>query len=84
MIIGAANNQLTHPGLAQKLYEKGMLYARFLVNSGGMIAVTHEYETERKPKEEQIEKTLQNIVTILAEMIKESSERKFCICSISR
>lgn len=43
VICGAANNQLAHPGIADRLAERGILYAPdFVVNSGGVIQVADE------------------------------------------
>jgi valine dehydrogenase (NAD+) len=43
-ICGGANNQLAEPGLADRLAERGVLFAPdFLVNAGGVIAVGEEY-----------------------------------------
>ena len=80
MIVGAANNQLVDPQFAEILHEKGILYAPdFLVNSGGMIAATVEYETRRNPKEDQIMKIMQTIPRILTEIIKVSQKQKISL-----
>jgi valine dehydrogenase (NAD+) len=43
LVCGAANNQLAHPGVAQVLADRGILYAPdFVVNSGGVIQVADE------------------------------------------
>jgi valine dehydrogenase (NAD+) len=43
-VCGGANNQLASPDLAERLAERGVLYAPdFLVNAGGVIAVGEEY-----------------------------------------
>jgi valine dehydrogenase (NAD+) len=51
VVCGAANNQLAHPGVAQVLDDRGILYAPdFLVNSGGVIQVADElngYDPDR-------------------------------------
>lgn len=51
VVCGAANNQLAHPGVAQDLHERGVLYAPdYLVNAGGVIHVgdeLHGYDAER-------------------------------------
>ncbi len=45
VICGAANNQLAHPGLADTLESRKILYAPdFCVNSGGLIQVADELE----------------------------------------
>jgi valine dehydrogenase (NAD+) len=51
LVCGGANNQLAHPGVAQVLADRGILYAPdFLVNSGGVIQVADElngYDPDR-------------------------------------
>ncbi|HZE40783.1 MAG TPA: Glu/Leu/Phe/Val dehydrogenase [Stackebrandtia sp.] len=43
VVVGAANNQLAHPGVEKLLAERGILYAPdYLVNSGGVIQVADE------------------------------------------
>ncbi|SFK38323.1 Leu/Phe/Val dehydrogenase [Geodermatophilus ruber] len=43
IICGGANNQLAHPGIAEQLVRRGMLYAPdYLVNAGGVIQVEDE------------------------------------------
>jgi valine dehydrogenase (NAD+) len=43
VVCGAANNQLTHDGVADLLVERGVLYCPdYLVNSGGVIQVADE------------------------------------------
>jgi len=43
VVCGGANNQLAHPGVAQVLADRDVLYAPdFLVNSGGVIQVADE------------------------------------------
>ena len=42
-IVGAANNQLLHESHAEKLKQKGILYAPdYIVNGGGLIQVADE------------------------------------------
>ena len=51
IVCGAANNQLSHPGVAAMLADRGVLYAPdFVVNAGGVIQVADElrgYSAER-------------------------------------
>jgi len=51
IVCGAANNQLAHPGIAEALRKRGVLYAPdYLVNAGGVIHVAdelHGYDAER-------------------------------------
>jgi valine dehydrogenase (NAD+) len=45
IVVGAANNQLAHPGIEKLLADRGILYAPdYLVNSGGVIQVADEIE----------------------------------------
>jgi valine dehydrogenase (NAD+) len=45
VIVGAANNQLAHPGIDRALADRGILYAPdYLVNAGGVIQVADEIE----------------------------------------
>ena len=51
VVVGAANNQLAHPGIEKLLADRGILYAPdYLVNSGGVIQVAdeiHGFDFER-------------------------------------
>jgi valine dehydrogenase (NAD+) len=43
LVVGAANNQLAHPGIEKVLQERGILYAPdYVVNAGGVIQVADE------------------------------------------
>jgi len=43
VVVGAANNQLAHPGVEKLLAERGILYAPdYVVNAGGVIQVADE------------------------------------------
>lgn len=45
IVCGAANNQLSHPGVEKQLEDRGILYAPdYCVNSGGLIQVADELE----------------------------------------
>ncbi|WP_232524966.1 Leu/Phe/Val dehydrogenase [Nocardioides mangrovicus] len=45
VVCGAANNQLAHAGVAQRLAERGILYAPdYCVNAGGLIQVADELD----------------------------------------
>ncbi|WP_267434206.1 Glu/Leu/Phe/Val dehydrogenase dimerization domain-containing protein [Sphingomonas sp. GM_Shp_1] len=51
VVCGAANNQLVDDDMAQRLAERGVLYAPdFLVNAGGIVNVAGEYLSWRKPE----------------------------------
>lgn len=70
VVIGSANSQLSDPQLGSVLYRRGILYAPdYVVNAGGLIAVTDEYEhgghdAERvKRKVDAIGQTLRHILT---------------------
>ncbi len=44
IVCGAANNQLTHEGLAERLAERGIIYAPdFIANAGGLVNVYREH-----------------------------------------
>jgi len=43
VVCGGANNQLAHPGVGQRLHERGIVYAPdYCVNAGGLIQVAAE------------------------------------------
>lgn len=45
IVVGAANNQLAHPGIEKLLADRGVLYAPdYVVNAGGVIQVADEIE----------------------------------------
>ncbi|MFC6018890.1 Glu/Leu/Phe/Val dehydrogenase [Plantactinospora solaniradicis] len=45
VVVGAANNQLAHPGIEKVLADRGILYAPdYVVNAGGVIQVADEIE----------------------------------------
>jgi valine dehydrogenase (NAD+) len=45
IVAGAANNQLSHPGIDKMLADRGILYAPdYLVNAGGVIQVADEID----------------------------------------
>jgi valine dehydrogenase (NAD+) len=44
MVVGAANNQLSSPEIADRLQERGILYVPdFVGNAGGVINIAHEH-----------------------------------------
>jgi valine dehydrogenase (NAD+) len=51
IVCGAANNQLSHPGVEKQLADRGILYAPdYVVNAGGLIQVAdelHGFDFER-------------------------------------
>ena len=71
VVCGGANNQLETPEDAQRLHERGILYAPdFLVNAGGLINVADElhpggYSTERaRRRVETIPEMLTRIIAV--------------------
>jgi glutamate dehydrogenase/leucine dehydrogenase len=45
IVCGAANNQLSHDGLADDLAARGILYAPdYIVNAGGLINISVEFD----------------------------------------
>jgi leucine dehydrogenase len=66
VIAGAANNQLTHDGVAALLHDRGVLWAPdFIANAGGLIAVSDElygFSSER------VERRIDAIADTLAEV----------------
>jgi valine dehydrogenase (NAD+) len=71
VICGAANNQLAHDGLDNRLLERGILYCPdFVVNSGGVIQVAdelHGFDFERaKAKTTQIYDTTIEVLELAA------------------
>ncbi|MGI5146725.1 Glu/Leu/Phe/Val family dehydrogenase [Plantactinospora sp. CA-294935] len=45
VVVGAANNQLAHPGIEKLLADRGVLYAPdYVVNAGGVIQVADEID----------------------------------------
>lgn len=73
IIIGAANCQLESDELAVDLFEKNILYAPdYVVNSGGVIAVIHEYRTP-EIQEEHVYPQVFDIRNTLKTIIADSS-----------
>jgi valine dehydrogenase (NAD+) len=71
VICGAANNQLAHDGLDNRLHDRGVLYCPdFVVNSGGVIQVADEldgFDFERaKSKTAQIYDTTLEVLELAA------------------
>jgi valine dehydrogenase (NAD+) len=74
MICGGANNQLAHPGIAERLVELDVLYLPdFMVNAGGVIQVAderHGFDFERARK-----RTAQIFETTLAVLSEAATEQ---------
>jgi glutamate dehydrogenase/leucine dehydrogenase len=66
-VVGAANNQLASPDMAERLSDRGVLYVPdFVVNAGGIINIAHEYlgydEKRARAHVEEIYDTTLNIL----------------------
>jgi len=74
LVVGAANNQLEGPQDADRLRERGILYAPdFIVNAGGAMAFTLVYAGERSQAE--LERRVSQIGGTLSEVLAEADER---------
>lgn len=74
-IVGSANNQLESEDVGQKLHDAGILYAPdYLVNAGGLISVTDEYENETAD-DIRIKKKVSAISATFKAIIEESKEK---------
>ena len=68
-IVGAANNQLEDPMIAEWLLKNKIVYSPdYLVNSGGVIAIASEINNT----ENSLEKQLKEIASRLKQVIQES------------
>ena len=69
IIVGGANNQLASDSIADKLYERGILYTPdYIANSGGLIAVYDEYEHPNDYVESRVATKVAHIRTSLEEI----------------
>ncbi len=86
IIAGAANNQLEHEGVGEKLSSLGILYAPdYIINAGGLIAVAQEYELMQRGEEfreqrirreiEKIGERLMKIFRLSEEILNSSGKR---------
>lgn len=74
MVVGAANNQLEGPEDADRLRDRGILYAPdFIVNAGGAMAFTLVYAGERS--HEELERRVSEIGATLTDVLEEADER---------
>jgi leucine dehydrogenase len=74
IVAGSANNQLDAPEDAERLAERGILYAPdYVVNAGGAMAFTLVYAGERRVEE--LERRVSEIGNTLDEIFTESTER---------
>jgi leucine dehydrogenase len=75
-IVGAANNQIENYEVAQKLQDRGIIYAPdYAINLGGLTLVYYEYELrigkqtdQETAKKIAIEKTKENVIKNLNEI----------------
>jgi leucine dehydrogenase len=66
VIAGAANNQLSHDGVAALLHDRGVLWAPdFIANAGGLIAVSDELDGFSSAR---VERRIGTIADTLAEV----------------
>ena len=72
-IVGAANNQLDKPETAIWLKENNIFYAPdYLVNSGGVIAISCEINNSEDTLDEQLNKISDKVLSLLKESKKSS------------
>lgn len=72
IIVGSANNQLSGLNIGQQLYEKSILYCPdYIVNSGGLIAVTDEY-VYKNIDDKRLNSKVNKISSILKKVFNES------------
>lgn len=65
-IVGSANNQLEHPRLAERLAQRGILYAPdYLANAGGLIQVADELYG---PNPERVREKVRRIAVTLVDI----------------
>ncbi len=75
IILGGANNQLAAEKIGVELYSKGILYAPdYVINAGGLISVTDEYENPVFNKQ-RLEKKVKKIAETLKEIITVSKKQ---------
>ncbi len=83
-VVGAANNQVENDQVAQRLHERGIIYAPdYTINLGGLTLVYYEYEYRmgRIPSKEEakniaIQRTKETVLQNLQEILTQSLERK--------
>ena len=72
-IVGAANNQLDKPETAEWLKENNIFYAPdYLVNSGGVIAISCEINNSEDTLDDQLNKISDKVLSLLKESKKSS------------
>ncbi|MFC1770803.1 Glu/Leu/Phe/Val dehydrogenase dimerization domain-containing protein [Candidatus Margulisiibacteriota bacterium] len=74
IIVGGANNQLENKEIGDRLFQKGILYAPdYVVNAGGLISVTDEYEHEEF-SHDRIRRKVENIRNTLTDILDTSTK----------
>ena len=67
-IVGAANNQLEDPAVAEWLKKNNIIYSPdYLVNSGGVIAIASEINKTENLLEQQLKKIGDRLIAVLGE-----------------
>lgn len=73
VVVGAANNQLAEEEDAQRLHERGILYAPdFIANAGGAVGL---FSVEAGASAEEVDRRLRAIGDSLAEILREAAAR---------
>jgi glutamate dehydrogenase/leucine dehydrogenase len=73
LIVGAANNQLSYPQIADKLRDRGIVYVPdFVANAGGVINIAHEHLGY---DENQARAQVQEIYTTTEILLRRSAEQ---------
>jgi len=71
-IVGGANNQLECDAMGERLFKMGILYAPdYIVNGGGLISVTDEYENPEFDAQ-RLERKIKRIAKTLKEVFEQS------------
>jgi leucine dehydrogenase len=68
IIAGSANNQLENPGMAEKLKDRGILYAPdYAINAGGLIYVAAQYSNQNEQAATEKVDNIYNTMTMIFE-----------------
>lgn len=75
IVAGAANNQLSHPGIGKILHDKGILYcADYIINAGGLIFAAAQYlHTPQSTVSTHIDNIRDTLSKIFARSIQENT-----------
>ena len=77
-IVGAANNQLEDPMIAEWLLKNKIIYSPdYLVNSGGVIAIACEINNTENLLEKRLEKIADRLKPVLQASIKNNESTDF-------